>query len=123
MMPWIAVSVTGKRGREPKDVAEVSNGPPRTQDKRRSVEARRLASVAEKEAVKQRAQWRNPELKPRADATRSSVAAEVDAAISACAADGRKTRLGSRIVGGREGIRMLSWRGTPKARNSRRGKF
>ena len=47
------------------------------------VDALRLASLAEKGVVKEHAQWRNPKLKSRADATRSSVAEGMDAAIAA----------------------------------------
>ena len=43
-----------------------------------------LAPVSVKVVVKERSQWRTPELKSRLDATQASVAEGVDAANSAC---------------------------------------
>ena len=56
-------------------------------DKRCKRGAHRAASVAEKEVVKVRAQWRNSELKSQVEASRSSAAEGAEAAIPARVAD------------------------------------
>ena len=77
----------GKGCRPPADVAEHLQGPTFVLDKRCKRDALRVASVADKGAVKGYAQWRNSELKPQVDASRSSAAEEAEAAISAWVAD------------------------------------
>ena len=78
-----SASVTEKRGRVPVDVAANLDGPLWNQEKRGRVGDPRLATVADKEVVKEHAQWRNPELKSRLDAAQASVVGGVCAATSA----------------------------------------
>ena len=69
------------------DVAENVEGPPRNQEKRCRADDRHFAFDTDKEVVKEHAQWRNPELKSRLDATQSSVIGAMNAAISAWVAE------------------------------------
>ena len=49
------------------------------------------------EVVKEHAQWRNPELKPRVKAHNFSAVERVDGAISACVADACNRALGREL--------------------------
>ena len=80
-------SVTGIRGRALVGATEYLDAPPRNQKRRCRVDARRSASVADKEVVTGYAQWRRPEVKSRVGATRRSVAEGVGAATSARVAE------------------------------------
>ena len=73
-----SATVSGKRGRAPADVAGYLDGPPQNQEKRCCVDALRVAFVVDKEAVKGRAQRRNPELKSRVGSTQSSAVEEAE---------------------------------------------
>ena len=92
-----SVSVTGKRGRTPADVAEHIDGPPQNQERRCRADDLCFAFVANKEVVKEHAPWRNPALKSSVGATHSSVAEGVGAATPAWVAEERN--------------RALPWRG------------
>ena len=87
--PDAPVTSTGNRGRPPADAVEHLQGPAFVPDKRCKRDAVCVAFVADKEVVKERAQWRNPELRPRVEAPRwaESAAGRVEAAISAWVAD------------------------------------
>ena len=82
-----SMSVFGERDRPPLDVMKPSNGSQFHRDKRLRADALRAASVADMEVVKRHAQWRNPELESRVDATQPSAVEGVGAAIFARYAD------------------------------------
>lgn len=81
------VTETGGRSRPPADAVERPQGPKFVLDKRCKREPLRAARVADKEVVKERAQWRNSELRPHVEASRSSAAEGVVATFPARAAD------------------------------------
>ena len=70
----ISATGAGTRGRQPVDVAEHLRGPTFAPD-------RPVACVANRDVVGERAQWRNPELKPQVEASRSSAAEGVEAVM------------------------------------------
>ena len=92
------------------DVVGYPNGSQDSQEKRCRVEALRLASVADKEVARGHAQWWRLELKSRLDATQSSVAGGVGAAISAWVAKERNRVSGQELsgeVGTAQGVRCV----------------
>ena len=82
-----SVSISGKMERPPAGVAEYLNGSPQRQDRRCRVGALRWTFVADKEVVKERAQWRDPELKSRMGPTHPSVVEGAGYATPAWAAE------------------------------------
>ena len=78
-----SVTVTGKRGRVPVDVAGNLDRSPRSHGKRCRVDDLHFASVVDKEEVKAHGQWRNPKLVSRSDATQVSAVEGVGATTSA----------------------------------------
>ena len=109
-----SVTLTGRRGRPPADVAGAMNGPTYTQGKRYCVDALRLARAVGNGVAKAYSQRRNPETKSRADATRSSVADGVDAAISRWAAGDYNCVLGQESQWEEERLRAHLARGGEK---------
>ena len=75
------------RGRPTADVVGNLQCPAFVPDKRCKRDALRAAFVADKSAEKERAQWRNSDLKPQADAPRPSAVAGVEEPILAWVAD------------------------------------
>ena len=80
-------SLPGKRNRATDDAAGNSDEPPGNQEKRCRVGNLHSAPVVEKEVVKEAAQWRNPELAARWEATDASAAEGVGAATPAWTAE------------------------------------
>ena len=68
-------------------MAERLHGPTIVLDKRRKRDAPSAAFVADKEVVKEHAQWRDSESRPPVGASRSSAVVGLEAAISARVAD------------------------------------
>ena len=79
----VPVTGTGENGRPSADVVGRLQGPTCVPGKRRKRDALRAAFLADKDVVKKHAQWRNPELKPRVQASRSSGAWGAEAACYA----------------------------------------
>ena len=79
-------------------MAEMSEESLGNQEKRCHVGHRKMASVADKELVKGRAQCGNPDLKARRRATHASAAEGVDVAISAWIAEERNRALGQGLT-------------------------
>ena len=75
-----------------------------------------MAFVADMEVVKENAPQRNPELKSRVNATQSSAAEGVDAAIPGCVAEERDRVLGQDYRWRRKDC-MKTWRGMLKSRS------
>ena len=81
------LAVLGNRPRTMGDTTEIGTEVGRNTGKRPRSEAHGLALAVDLGVVKEHAQWWNTELKPQVEAHRSSVAAGVDGAASACVAD------------------------------------
>ena len=93
-----SVRVREKRGRAPAEVVGNLDAFSRNQEKRCRVEVLRAAFVSAKEVVKGHARRRHPELESRLDATRTSVLAGVDVAISAWVAEECNRVLGQEVT-------------------------
>ena len=104
-----SMSVLRERKWPPMEVVEPCVGSPLRRDKRSRADARRTALVADMAKVKEHARWRNPELKSRVDATQSSVAKRVDAAISLWVAEACNRVSGQELPDEGE-RRTLPWR-------------
>ena len=94
-----SASVTGQRGRAPGDVEANLEGPSRNQKKRRRFDGLCLALLADKEVAREHPNRRNPELRSRADATRTFVVEGVGGAKSAWVAEECNRILGKELEG------------------------
>ena len=87
-------AVEGNRNREMANAVASAGKVPVTQEQRRLVNNLHLASVVDREAAEEHAQWRNPELKAHWVVTHASRVEGGGAAISAWAAEESKRALG-----------------------------
>ena len=83
----IPAAGTGERGRSSEDAADRPHGPTCVLGERCERNAPRLVFVVDRGVAKEHAQWRNPELEPQVEASRTSAVEGVAAAISAWVAD------------------------------------